>query len=191
MTIVSLRGGPPSGSAFQAQISGDDITELQKIANDLKPVLESVPETVNAGISLKESVPQYTFNLDQSKLAQNNLTAAYVGSVLRTAISGTEVTTILRDNEDVKVIAQFDPAQIPDLEAIQNLQIFNPSKQPVFLKDVATISLDPSVESISRIDQKRTVTFDQRHYRQNHFQRGSGRISRKKRRHTNFPTATK
>jgi len=157
VTIVSLRGGPPSGSAFQAQISGDDIVELQKIANDLKPVLESVPETVNIGISLKESVPQYSFNLDQTKLAQNNLTAAYVGSVLRTAISGTEATTILRDNEDVKVIAQFDPALIPDLEAVQNLQILSPSKQPVFLKDVAKISLDPSVESISRIDQKRTV----------------------------------
>jgi len=157
VTIVSLRGGPPSGAAFQAQISGEDTAELQKIANNLKPVLESVPGTVNAAISLKESVPQYTFNLDQSKLAQNNLTAAYVGSVLRTAISGAEVTTILRANEDVKVIAQFDPAQIPDLKAVQNLQILNPSKQPVFLKDVATISLDPSVESISRIDQKRTV----------------------------------
>jgi len=157
VTVVSLRGGPPSGAAFQAQISGEDIAKLQKIANDLKPVLESVPGTVNAAISLKESVPQYTFNLDQAKLAQNNLTAAYVGSVLRTAISGTEVTTILRSSEDVKVIARFDPALIPDLEAIQNLQILSPSKQPVFLKDVATISLDPSVESISRIDQKRTV----------------------------------
>jgi len=157
VTIVSLRGGPPSGAAFQAQISGDDINELQKIAGDMLPILESVPNTVNASISLKESVPQYTFNLDQSKLAQNNLTAAYVGSVLRTAISGTEVTTILRANEDVKVVAQFDPASIPDLEAVQNLQILNPSKQPVFLKDVATISLEPSVESIARIDQKRTV----------------------------------
>ena len=157
VTVVSLRGGPPSGSAFQAQISGDNVAQLQKIAGDLKPVLESVPGTVNASISLKESVPQYTFNLDQSKLAQNNLTAAYVGSILRTAISGTEVTKILRANESIKVIAQFDPAQIPDLEAVQNLQILSPSKQPVFLKDVATISLDPSVESISRIDQKRTV----------------------------------
>lgn len=157
VTVVSLRGGPPSGAAFQAQIAGEDIAQLQKIAGDLKPVLDSIPETVNASISLKESVPQYTFNLNQSKLAQNNLTAAYVGSVLRTAISGTEVTTILRGNEDVKVVARFDSALIPDLESVQNLRILSPSKQPVFLKDVAAISLDPSVESISRIDQKRTV----------------------------------
>jgi hypothetical protein len=47
VTVVSLRGGPPSGSAFEAQISGEDVSELQRIANDLKPVLDSVPGTVN------------------------------------------------------------------------------------------------------------------------------------------------
>jgi HAE1 family hydrophobic/amphiphilic exporter-1 len=158
ITIVSLRGGPPSGSAFQAQISGDNIDQLQKIAAELKPVLQSIPGTVNAEVSLKDSVPQYTFKLDQTKLADNNLTAAYVGSVLRTAISGATVTTILRGNENIDVVARFDPALIPDLAAVQNLQIANPAGKPVFLKDVAAVELEPSVESIQRVDQKRTVT---------------------------------
>ena len=157
VTVLSLRGGPPSGSAFQAEISGDDLNELQKIAQDLKPVLESVPGTVNAAISLKETSPQYTFKLDQSKLALNGLTAAQVGSILRTAISGTKVTTVLRDGDEISVIAQFGPETIPDLNSLQNLQITNLSKQAVFLKDVAQITLDPSVEKITRIDQKRTV----------------------------------
>ncbi len=157
VTVLSLRGGPPSGSAFQAEISGDDLGELRRIAADLKPVLESIPGTVNAEISLKDSAPQYTFKLDQEKLARNNLTAAQVGSVLRTAISGTETTSILRDGEEISVVARFDPEEIPSLASIQNLQITNPSKQAVFLKDVAVVSLDPSVEKITRIDQKRTV----------------------------------
>jgi len=157
VTVVSLRGGPPAGSAFQAEISGSDLDELKKIADDLQPALQSIPEVVNVSTSLKESVPQYTFNLDHAKLAQNNLTAAYVGSVLRAAISGVETTSILRDNEDVKVIARFDPASIPDLAAIQNLQIANGGGKSVYLKDVSKISLDPSVESIMRVDQKRTV----------------------------------
>jgi multidrug efflux pump subunit AcrB len=157
VTIVSFRGGPPGGSAFEARISGSNTSELQKIANDLKPMLQAIPGTVNAEISLKDSVPQYTFKLDQTKLAQNGLTAAYAGSILRTAISGTETTTILRDGEDIKVIAQFDPDLIPDLAAVQNLQIASPAGQTVYLKDIADISLDPSVENIRRVDQKRTA----------------------------------
>lgn len=158
ITVVSLRGGPPSGSAFQAEISGTNLDELQKIARELEPILKSIPGTVNTAISLKESTPEYTFKIDHDKLAANNLNAAAVGSLMRTAISGTEVTTILRDNKEIKVIASFSENKIPTLEEIQNLQIMNSKGQTVFLKDIAEISLVPSVERISRIDQKRTVT---------------------------------
>ena len=76
---------------------------------------------------------------------------------MRTAISGAQITSILRDNSEIKVIAKFDKALVPDLRAIQNLQITNNQGMPVFLKDVAKITLEPSVESILRLDQKRTV----------------------------------
>lgn len=158
VAVVSLRDGIPSGSAFHAEISGSDLNELKKIADDLQPILQSIPEVVNVSTSFKESVPQYTFNLDHAKLAQNNLTAAYVGSVLRAAISGVETTSILRGNEDIKVVARFDSASIPDLAAIQNLQIANGGGKPVYLKDISKISLDFSAESIMRVNQKRTVS---------------------------------
>jgi len=49
------------------------------------------------------------------------------------------------------------PSSIVNLTAIQNLQILNTRGQPVYLKDVATIELKPSVDVITRIDQKRTI----------------------------------
>jgi len=55
------------------------------------------------------------------------------------------------------VNAFFDDAKIPTLDSVQNLQILNTQKQPVFIKDVAKVELNPSVESITRINQKRTV----------------------------------
>jgi HAE1 family hydrophobic/amphiphilic exporter-1 len=73
------------------------------------------------------------------------------------AISGTEVTTVLEDGQEIKVIARFAEDKIPNLESIGNLQILNMKNQPVFLKDVAKIELKPSVESITRVDQKRAV----------------------------------
>jgi HAE1 family hydrophobic/amphiphilic exporter-1 len=157
ITVSSLSGGPPSGSAFEAQIRGDDLQTLDKIANDLKPILASVPGTVNIDISLKASPAEYSFELDPDRLEFYNLNAAYVGSILRMAISGTEVTTVIIDGKETKVIARFDKNKIPDLTAIENLQILNLRKQPVFLKDVAKIDLKPSVEAITRINQKRTV----------------------------------
>jgi len=150
-------GGPPSGAAFQANIAGDDLQVLDKIAKELEGPLQALPDVSKTDISLKDSPADYTFILSPARLELYNLNAAYVGSALRLAITGTEVTTVIEGGKEIKVLARFAPDKIPDLEAIQNLQILNTRNQPVFLKDVATIELKPSVATITRINQRRTV----------------------------------
>lgn len=155
--VSSPSGGPPSGAAFQAQIAGDDLQKLDQIANELKSILDSIEGTVNTDISIKESPAEYTFKLDPAKMELYNLNASLVGMTLRTAISGNDISTVIRGNKDIDVIAKFDENKIPTLDSIQNLQILNTLGQPVYLKDVAQIELKPSIETINRIDQKRVV----------------------------------
>jgi HAE1 family hydrophobic/amphiphilic exporter-1 len=157
ITVSAPRGGPPSGSAFQAQISGENLQTLDKIAHDLEPIVDSISGTINSNISLKDAPAEYTFSLDNAKMELYDLNATLVGGTLRSAISGTTVTTVIRDNKNIDVIARLDKEKIPTLESIQNLQILNTKKLPVFIKDVATIKLTPAVDSITRIDQKRTI----------------------------------
>lgn len=154
---ASAAGGPPSGAAFDAQIQGEDLQTLDKIAHELEPYVKSIESVATTDISLKESPADYTFTLDPARLELYSLNAAYVGSTLRMAISGTEVTTVIKDGKEIKVIARFDGEKIPDLTAIQNIQIINLKGQTVFLKDVAKIELKPSIATISRVNQKRTV----------------------------------
>ncbi len=157
VTVESIQGGPPSGSAFEARIKGEDLNTLDKIAHDLLPILSGISGVVAPDISLKDTAPEYTFMLRPERLVENALSSAYLGGALRMAISGTEVTTVLRENKEIDVNARFAPDKIPTLESLQNLQIVNLRGEPVFLKDVADITLQPSVNSITRIDQKRTV----------------------------------
>ena len=156
-SVESLSGGPPAGSAFEARIIGDDLQTLDRIAADLKPVLTSIPGVVNADISLREAPAEYTFELEPDRMELYNLNAAYVGSILRTAITGSQVSTVIIGGKEIDVRAEFDEDKIPDLEAVQNIQLLNLAKKPVFIKDVAKISLVPSVESVYRIDQKRAI----------------------------------
>ncbi|KKP58305.1 MAG: Acriflavin resistance protein [Candidatus Moranbacteria bacterium GW2011_GWF1_34_10] len=155
--VSSPSGGPPAGAAFQAQIMGDDLQKLDKVANDLKIILDSIEGTINTDTSLKESPAEYTFKLDPAKMELYNLNASLVGMTLRTAISGNDISNVIQGNDDIDVVARFDENKIPALDSIQNLQILNTLGQPVYLKDVANIELKPSVEAINRIDQKRTV----------------------------------
>lgn len=157
INISTESGGPPAGSAFEAQIAGEDLDKLTAIVRDIKPVLTSISGVVNVNVSQKDSVPEYTFNFDPIKLEENNLNATYVGSVLRTAVSGVELTKIVRGEKEIRLVATFDQKSIPDLIAIQNLEILNNRKESVFLKDVASIELKPAVDVITRVDQKHTI----------------------------------
>lgn len=157
IAVDAPRGGPPSGSAFEARIMGEDLQELDKIAGDLKPVLESIDGVVNADISLKDSPAEYTFRLDPARAELFNVNSALVGSTLRMAISGVEVTTVILEGKEISVNARFAEDQIPTLESLQNIQLANQNGQPIFLRDIAEVELIPSVETITRIDQKRTV----------------------------------
>ncbi|HEX7724771.1 MAG TPA: efflux RND transporter permease subunit, partial [Candidatus Paceibacterota bacterium] len=150
-------GGPPAGAAFEAHVTGDDFDTLNKIVADLRPKLAAIPGVINVNVSLKDSVPEYTFKLDPRKLEENYLSAAAVGGTLRTAVSGTELMKVVRNDKEIQLLATFDDKSIPDLAAIQNLQVVNTHGQPVYLKDVATIELKPSVDVVTRIDQKRTI----------------------------------
>jgi HAE1 family hydrophobic/amphiphilic exporter-1 len=157
ITVASQQGGPPAGAAFEAQIRGEDLDQLSHIANDLKDVLATIPGVTGIDISLKEAPAEYTFALDSSRLKLYGLDAASVGSILRMAVSGTEITQVLRDNDEIKVIARFDERALPTLGSLQNLEIVNRSGVPVYLRDVATIELKPSVNAITRIDEKRVA----------------------------------
>ena len=158
ITIANPASGPPSGSAFEARINGEDLQVLDKVAHDLKVYLDSIPGVVNSDISLKEAPAEYTFKLDPVRLEFYNLNAAAVGTSLRMAISGTKVATVIRDGKEIDVNATFDPNRMPNLETIENLQIINNQRKPVFLKDVAQIQLTSSVNALTRKNQKRNIT---------------------------------
>ncbi len=158
ITVEAEQGGPPAGAAFEARITGDDLRVLSATADDLKKILETIPGVVGADISLKEAPAEYTFTLDPDRVALYGLDATSVGSTLRMAISGVEISTVLRDNKEYSVVARFDKQYISTLESVQNLEIINRNGTPVFLKDVAKIELKPSVNSIARTDEQRVVT---------------------------------
>lgn len=157
VTVESAQNGPPSGAAFEARITGDDLQTLDRIVQELKPKLESIPGVINVDSSLREAPADYTFTLDPDKLSLYGLNAAQVGSVLRTAVSGTEISTVVKDNKEHKIIARFDESKIKDLNAIGDLSIMNARNQSIALKDIASIELKPSIDAIQRIDQKRAV----------------------------------
>ncbi len=156
--LVEQSGGPPSGADFEARFLGDDLEKLEALANQYKEILAAIPGTVNEKTSLTLSPGEFTFKLNQDKLQLYGLNAAQVGSTLRTAVSGTEITKLLNNGDELEVKAEFDPDSIQDINALHNLVLINNRGESVQLSEIADLEIGSSLTSIRRLNQKRVIT---------------------------------
>ncbi len=157
ITVVEVAGGPPAGSDFEARLLGPDLKTLERQANLYKDILAKIPGTINEKTSITLNPGEFTLKLDPDQMQLRGITSAQVATLLRTAISGTDVTKILKDGDDLTVRAEFDQNKIQDVNAITSLVLFNSRGQPFKLGDIAKVSMDASLTTISHISQKRAV----------------------------------
>ncbi len=155
--VVEVSGGPPSGADFEATLSGDDLDELERLANKYKAYLTEIAGTVNETTSISLNPGEFTFKFDYEQMLMRGVTVASVASTLRTAISGSEVTKIFGEGEDMSVTAEFKEDKIPTINSLNNLTLSNGRGQTYRLSDIAEIEIGASLTSISRRNQKRIV----------------------------------
>jgi multidrug efflux pump subunit AcrB len=74
------------------------------------------------------------------------------------AVDGVDVTKIFKGSDEIIVRAKYLPETVDTLSKIKGLKIKNAKGQYIFLGDIMKNNLESSVDSITRIDQKRTVT---------------------------------
>ncbi len=158
VTVVEASSGPVSGADFEARISGDDMKELEQLANKYKNLLSGIPGTVNEDISIALSPGEFTLKLDPDQMQLRGVTSAQIASTLRTALSGSEVTKIMSGNDEFNVTAEFDPDRLKTIDQLKILTLVNSRGQVFQLGDIATFTLGSSLTSISRVDQKRVVS---------------------------------
>lgn len=158
VSVQAPSAGPPSGSAFEARVLGDDLSELEKLANRYRVLLGEIPGVTDPKISVKQAPAEFTFHLDPQRMNQYGLTAASVGQYIRLTVAGVEASKVLLDNKEITIQTTLDPQAVTTLDDLQNIQIPSTNGSSIFLRDIAHVELRPAVESIRRIDQKRYIS---------------------------------
>ncbi|MDD4151136.1 MAG: efflux RND transporter permease subunit [Candidatus Gracilibacteria bacterium] len=158
VTVVELASGPSTGADFELKISGDDFVILDKIAADVKKVLQTIPGAINIDTSRKALPFEYTFSLDTSKLALYDLTIPQVSTFLKNTIDGVEATKVYKGTDEIVVRTKYETNSTDSLDKIKDLKILNNKGQYVYLRDIVKEKFKASVFSITRIDQERIVT---------------------------------
>ncbi|MBU2025587.1 MAG: efflux RND transporter permease subunit [Patescibacteria group bacterium] len=156
--IQEESGGPPAGSALEARVSGPDLIELEKIALDLKKIMQELPGTEEIDTNLEYNPGEFLINFNPEVLAAYSLSTAQVAGEIRKGVSGDNSAKITRQGDELKINISYGEKQINNLNYLRNITISAPNGEKPALGNLADIKLNPSISSINRRDEERTIT---------------------------------
>lgn len=166
VSVEKESNGPPTGKPISIEVSGDDLAKLNNASIALKKYLDSLQI---AGVEelksdIQNSKPQININIDRERANLLGISTAQVGSDLRNAVFGKEVSKFRDANDEYPIMVRFEDAQREDLSALINSQVtfrdmaMGGMLRQIPLSSFSTIEYNNTYGVIKRKDQKRVVT---------------------------------
>ena len=164
--VAQLQGGPPSGSPIQIQLRAENLDELENAARVIAESLSTIKGTRDVDDGIAENAGEIFIDIDRAQAQGFGVTPSQVAATVRTAVTGTEATTIKTDGEDFEVLVRSEAgADIPDVgtiptidvSALGSIQIGTPQGS-IPLSTFADISLVNSRAAIAHDEGDRVVT---------------------------------
>ena len=147
------------GSPVDIQISGFDFDELQEVAALYKNQLRNYPGISDITDSFEGGKQEIQLSI-LPEAQQLGLTMAGLASQVRPAFLGTEVQSIQRNRDDVKVIVRYPADERRSVESLQRLPIRLSNGEELPLSSVADVRMGRGFASITRIDRRRTINVE-------------------------------
>jgi multidrug efflux pump len=160
ITVTMPAAGPPSGPPVSIEISGEDPAVLRRLGDETVAILRSspvAPRLEGLESDMTTGRPELVVEVDRERAALYGLSTRQVGSVIRSAIQGTEAAKFRSGSDEHDIVVRLAEPYRRDLSSLQDLTIFNDGRQ-IPLPSVATWRTDEGASSVIRKDLKRVVT---------------------------------
>ncbi len=145
------------------KIFGDDMEQLNRLAEQAAQDLRQVPGAVDVKVEQTTGLPMLTVGIDRQKLARYGLTMMEVQDVVAASIGGSKAGTLFEGDRRFDIVVRLPEHLRGDIEAMKRLPVSLPSQGAqgttgfIQLGEVATLTLAPGPNQISRENGKRRI----------------------------------
>ena len=165
IVVAKDEAGPPQGKPINIEIISDDYDLAMSQANDLtlfinKANIDGIEELK---LDVELGKPEMLINIDRAKARRLNLSTAQVGSSIRTALFGKEISKFKAEDDDYPIYIRLKDEQRYDAEALMNSRITfrdqtNGRIRQVPISAVATATKSSTFSAVKRKSLDRLVT---------------------------------
>lgn len=156
--------GPPTEPPVNIEVSGDNFDALAKTATQLLNHLDTnrVEGMQSLGMDIDLNNPEITVNIDRQRALSEGVSTAQIGSELRTAVFGKEVSKLKDDEDEYKIQLRFDSKSRNDINELMNMRIVfrdftTGAIKQIPLSSVATVEYTNTAGGVKRKNLKRTI----------------------------------
>jgi HAE1 family hydrophobic/amphiphilic exporter-1 len=155
--LFLLRLGTSGADRVQVEIRGHELEMADKLAVQVKEIVESVEGITDARISRESGSPEELILIDRQKAADMKLTVSKIANALQTIISGTRASYYREAGDEFAILVKLRDAEQMDLRDILDLTITNSDGEPVVLRNVVNVGPRKGPVIIERKNQERLV----------------------------------
>ena len=139
------------------KVFGPDLDEDERIANEIKAVMDSVAGITDTAVYRSLGQPNLLIAPDRREAARYGLNAGDVAAVVQAAIGGQAVTQVLEGDRRFDLVVRWKPQYRESLDAIAQIRVNAPAGAQIPLDQVAHIDTAQGASFIYRENLERYV----------------------------------
>ncbi len=144
------------GSPIDVEISGADFDELNAVSAAIKSQLRQYPDVSDVSDTFEGGKQELQLKLKPAA-RQLGITLSDIAQQVRIAYLGSEVQSIQRNRDEVKVYVRYPQEERASLAQLERLSIHTPSNESIPLASVADFEIGRGYAQIRRVDRQRTL----------------------------------
>lgn len=156
-----IRGIPLTGGddEITLHLQGPELEMLDRLGSQIATSLHRIKGLKNIFLSSEERRQELSIQIDQERTQHLNMSVQDITQALRTAIRGDVATEYLEGDRSYNILVKLPDSNIHDIRGLNTLLIGHEpeSGNPVYLEEIATISLIELPYQILRYNQNRIV----------------------------------
>jgi len=156
-SVTELTAGPPTGDPIEVRISGDDSSTIADITAQVLDWMNNKEGVINAEDNLENSAGEFTFEINKQKANYYGLNTLSIASALRSAKYGASAGTVNVNGEDVDITVKYDDSEFQTINDLNEILLTTATGESIPLKEVASVTLEPALLSISHRDGDETA----------------------------------
>ncbi len=152
------KGGAGGQSSVDIELYGYDLKETDRLANEIKELMLTVPGCTEAIISREEYTPEYQVVFDREKLAMNGLNVTTAATFLRNRVNGAVASYYREDGEKYDILVRLEKEFRESIDDLENVTLYNTATgAAVKVRDVGYVIETETPPAIQRMDRSRYV----------------------------------